>query len=163
MINSLQQWPFWRDVWGNYDAAVIPRLAPLDHNSCYRPKFYNAPDVSLQRIAAGDSIRYTLTVSPGSLIYGFSSPMPDALFAFQMTDIATGHEFWDQPVSNIFLSNQNGLVDSNFQLASYPTLLCAPYPVVGEGRFKVEMWANKPNREPVRCAVIVWVAEVWKC
>lgn len=163
MINSLQQWPFWRDTWGNYDALAIARLAPLDHNQCYRPKYYNAPDVSNQLIAAGDYRRYTLTISPGSLIYGWFVNGTAPYFTFQVTDIATGHQFWDMPISSLFLANPNSLLDANNVTQDYPNLLCSPYPVVGEGRFKVEIWADKANIETRRCGVIVGVAEVWEC
>lgn len=163
MINSLQQWPFWRDTWGDYDAAVIPRLAPLDHNSCYRPKYYNAPDIGNQLIEPGGYRRYTVTISPGSLIYGWFVNGVVPRFVFQLTDIATGHQFWDQPISSVFLGNPNSLTDAQGVRQTYPNLLCYPYPVVGDGRFKAEIWADKTNEISRRCVVIIGVAEVYQC
>lgn len=163
MINSLQQWPFWRDTWGNYDAAVIARIGSLDHNKCYRPKYYNAPDASNQLIEPGGYRRYTVTITPGSLIYGWFVNGIAPVFTFQLTDIATGHQFWDLPISSVFLGNPNSLQDSQGVTQTYPNLLCHPYPVVGDGRFKVEIWADKTNETTERCVVIIGVAEVWQC
>ena len=154
MMNALQNWPYYRDTWGFWDSCVMPMLAPLDHNSCYRPKFYNAPDITLQVLNPGQYQRYTLSITPGSLIWGWIQGDLSPLFTFMLTDVSTGHRFWDTPVSNVFLSNPNG---------GYPSLLTAVHPVVGNGMFRADLWANAQNSGAARCSVIIGVAEVVQC
>jgi hypothetical protein len=154
MMNALQHWPYYRDTWGSYDSAIMPLFAGLDHNSCYRPKWYNAPDIGLQLMQPGVYQRYTLSITPGSLIWGWIQNNNSPIFSFQLTDMSTGHQFWDTPISNYFLSNPNG---------RFPSLLSAPYPVVGNGMFRAELWADAANTGAQRCYVILGVAEVVQC
>ena len=163
MLNSLQLHPYYRDTWGSYNAMINSLFAPLDHNPCYRPKYYEVPDVTLQNMnqnnAAGTPAyqQYTLRITPGSLILGFHNDDDSPLFTFQMTDISTGHKFQDQPISNYFVSNNDN---------QYPSLMTGPYPVVGSGLFMVEMWVNagfNVNEYPIRCAFTLMVAEPYVC
>lgn len=164
MINSLQLWPYYRDTWGYWDSEINPALAPLDHNSCYQPKFYTAPDINLQSLSPGANLRYNLTITPGSLIYAiewnanqlptFDANLNSPLFTVQIKDVSTGHKFFDVPVSNYFLSNPD---------STYPNLLQVPYPVAGSGMFSVEIAANPANSETQRCYVLFRVAEVVQC
>lgn len=154
MISSLTLSPFWRDTWGNFDAAIFPTLQPLDHNTCYLPKYYCAPSIDQQLILPGKNVRYTMSITPGSLIWGFWCPFTTPLFSVQITDVTTGHTFSDQPLANIFYSNPS---------TGQPNLLETPYPVIGEGKFRVEIWANPAtgtNDAAVRCYLIFAVAEV---
>jgi hypothetical protein len=155
MLNSLQIFPPYRDTWGYFDACVNPFFAPLDNNSCYLPKYYEVPEVQQQVLSPGDYLQYTLAITPGSLIYGWFNDDNAPIFTVMITDISTGHRFWDAPVSNYFLTN-------DFR---YPSLLCAPYPVVGSGNFNVEIWCQPApvNTEDTRCAFTVGVAEVSPC
>lgn len=166
MINSLQLWPYYRDTWGFWDAEVMSAFAPLDHNSCYQPKYYNAPDIGLQTMNPGAYQRYNLTITPGSLILAFLQNVNDLstfahagnanvpIFAAQIKDVSTGHKFSDVPVSNYFLSSPN---------STYPNLLPVPYPVSGSGMFSVEFWANPANVAAARISLIFAVAEVIQC
>jgi hypothetical protein len=154
MIHSLSLWPQFRDVWGYYDAAVLPALEGLDHNVCYKPKLYTAPSVAIQTMAPGAYLRYQMQISPGSLIWGYFQPETEALWTVQITEISTGLKFWDTPVSNVFLSNPAG---------DYPSLLPSPRPVPGSGMFKTEFWAPLTNNENVRVYVVFGVAEVVQC
>src|SRR5690349_10459018 len=108
MIHSLNLWPQSRDVWGNYDAQVLPALAGLDHNQCYQPKLYTAPSLAVQRMAPGDYLRYQMQVTPGSLLWCSFQGTQTPYFTMQVTDISTGLKFWDTPVTNVFLSNPAG-------------------------------------------------------
>jgi hypothetical protein len=160
MLNSLQLVPHYRDTWGYYDAMVNPIFAPLDHNVCYKPKLYEVPDLSVQLMdptdATGPSYQqYTLRIVPGSLIIGFLNDDDTPLFTLQITDLATGLRFWDQPISNYFISN-------NFN--EYPNLLSSPWPVVGRGLFNVELWDDPTNRfPPDRNCFTMMVAEAQRC
>lgn len=131
MINSLQLFFLYREAWGYFDAHVNPLFAPIDHNPCYKVKYCEVPDLSQQALNPGDYIQYTLRLKPGSLIIGFLNDDNTPLFSWQITDISTGHKFNDEPVSNVFLTNDH----------VYPSLLNGPYPVVGGGLFNCEFWA----------------------
>jgi hypothetical protein len=162
MINSLSLFPSFLDFWGYYDAEILPVLAPLDHNHCYKPRIYNAPPVDLGVLAQGAYLQYSLKITPGSLIWGFyqgNLSGSDPAYAVQITDIATGHKLWQSPVSNRFVSNGLNL--------NFPSLLCSPYPVVGSGLFEVEFWADVTNTGSgaglVRVYLIIGVAEVVEC
>ena len=158
MINSLQLWPYWRDTWGYYDAMVNPQFAPLDHNPCYKPKFWEVPDADLQLMSVDNTTaapafqEYTLRIVPGSLIVGFDNDDNAPIFQVQITDVSTQLKFWDSPISNYFLTN-------NFN--EYPSLLCSPRPVVGTGVFKVELWIDPNQRagQQIRCGFTMFGAE----
>lgn len=154
MIHSLNLWPQSRTVWGNYDSQVIPALAGLDQNQCYKPKLYTAPSLAIQLISPGDYLRYQMQITPGSLIWGFFQSTETPYFTAQITDISTGLKFWDTPVSNVFLSNPAG---------DYPNLLNCPRQVVGTGMFRCEFWADPQNSEAMRVYVTLGVAEVVQC
>lgn len=164
MINSLQLWPYYRDTWGSWDSHVNPALASLDHNSCYWPKFYNAPDIGQQLMAPGAYLEYTLTITPGDVIVGFlqnvnllptfNGNVNVPQFAVQITDVSSGHKMFDTPISNIFLSNPD---------STYPNLLPTPHPVSGSGLFRVQFWANKQNVGTQRIFLIFECAEVVRC
>ncbi len=166
MINSLELWPYYRDTWGFWDAEVMSAFAPLDHNSCYQPKFYTAPEIGIQTMNSGAYQRYNLTITPGSLIFAFLQNLNDLstfshggnvntpTFSVQIKDVSTGHKFFDVPLSNYFLSNPN---------STYPNLLPCPYPVSGSGMFSVEFWANAANSVATRVFLIFAVAEVIQC
>lgn len=156
MINALQLWPFYRDTWGYFDAMVNPLFAPLDHNPCYRPKYYEVPDVTQQLMSRADTAaapayqQYTLRVVPGSLLVGYLNDDDAPIFTVLMTDLATGIKLWDAPISNYFLTNNNN---------GYPSLICSPYPVVGDGLFTVELWVD-PNLNAIeRCGFTLMAAE----
>jgi hypothetical protein len=157
MIHSLNLWPQSRSVWGNYDAAVIPALAGLDHNQCYKPKLYTAPSLAVQLMPpTGDGayLRYQMQITPGSLICGFQQSTQTPYFTCQFTDISTGLKFWDTPVSNVFVSNPAG---------DYPNLFNCPRQVVGSGMFRCEFWANPQNTETMRVYAVLIVADVVQC
>lgn len=160
MINTLQLWNLYRDTWGYYDAAVNPMFAGLDHNPCYRVREHEIPQLDVQVMNPGDYQQHILEVVPGSLILGFKSNDTTPIFSLQITDTsmkgANGqlHKFWDTPVSNIFVANDFG---------GYPSLLCSPHPVIGNGLFNCEFWCNPNLTVPTRVGLIVIVAEVTEC
>lgn len=153
-IHSLTLWPQHRETWGNYDAQVIPALAGLDQNLCYKPKLYTAPSLAIQTMNPGDYLRYQMQITPGSLIWGFFQSTQTPYFTCQITDISSGLKFWDTPVSNVFLSNPAG---------AYPSLFNCPRAVIGTGMFKCEFWANSQNVGAQRVYVTLGVAEVVQC
>jgi hypothetical protein len=168
-ISPLQLDSLTRDYYGHYDAFVMSQLAPLANSDCYQPKFYKAPASSDEVIAAGGNAQYGLKITPGSLIYGFYLPgliatLAPIPFSVQITDTTLRHKFYDEPVPSIFLANfkPTGLSTNPLLTAgaifSFPSLLNAPYPVVGSGMFKVDLW-NTGNAA-ARIQLIFGVLEV---
>lgn len=150
-ISPLQLDPLSRDYYGHYDAWVISQLAPLATSSCYQPKIYKAPASQDELIPANGNATYGLKITPGSLIYGFYLPalantLAPLQFSVQITDTSLRHQWFDTPIPSIFLSNfkptglsANPLL-TNGAIFSFPNLLNAPYPVVGDGLFNVQLW-----------------------
>lgn len=162
-----------RDYWGQFDAYAIAQLAPLAYEDCFQPKLYKAPAQAQELIAGYGYATYGLTVTPGSLIYGFYLP---ALFStdqpaqwnVQITDRnlsvnGKSRKFWDAPIPSILIANEKSTYLS--QLAyptagfggSFPNLLVCPYPVVGTGAFDVELW--NPTQNQQRVELIIGVLE----
>jgi hypothetical protein len=150
-ISPLQLDALTRDYYGHYDAFVISQLAPLADQDCYQPKFYKAPASADEYMAAGGNAQYGLKITPGSIIYGFYLPglistLAPLPFSAQITDLTLRNKFFDEPVPSIFLANfkPTGLSTNplltNGAIFSFPSLLNAPYPVVGSGLFRVDLW-----------------------
>ncbi len=159
-----------RDLWGQFDASAIAQLAPLADDPCYSIKFYKAPADNDEDMAANAYVPYGLKMSPGSMIFGFylpCDPTPGNLtasvppqFNVQITDTSFEHKWFDDPVASVFLANfkptfQAAVED---QAGSFPNLLCAPYPVVGNGLFMVEIWET--SGEAQRIELVFGVLEV---
>lgn len=168
-ISPLQLDALSRDYYGHYDAWVMGQLAPLANQDCYQPKFYKAPASVDEVIVAGGNAQYGLKITPGSLIYGFYLPglistLAPIPFSVQITDTSLRHKFFDEPVPSIFLANfkptglsTNPLLASG-AIFSFPSLLNAPYPVVGSGQFKVDIWNSSGVTQ--RIELIFGVLEV---
>ena len=171
-ISPLQLDALTRDYWGHYDPWVISQLAPLADQDCYQPKFYKAPASADELIAAGDTANYGLKITPGSIIFGFylpaliatSAPQP---FSVQITDTSLRMKWWDEPVPSIFLGNfkptglsSNPLLPTG-AIFSFPNLLNAPYPVVGDGLFMVDIWNT--GAAQARIELVFGVLEVGIC
>lgn len=156
-IGPLSLDPLTRDLWGSYDAAIIAQLAPLAHNECYKPKIYRAPAVSAEVIAANSYVSYGMMITPGSLIYGYylppSSPTTalPGQFNVQVTDKSLKLCWWDQPIPSYFLANAKlGYLSASQNVVSaFPNLLCAPYPVTGNGLFLVEFWETSGAQQRI--------------
>ena len=136
-----------RDTWGSFDAPIIAQLAPLVENDCYQPKLYRAPDIASENFAKLGYASYGLKITPGSIIYGFQLPIQISTnlpkqFNVQIRDMSLQHNWWDQPIPAYHLANAKltHLSASQNEVAAFPCLLDAPYPVVGTGLFRVEMW-----------------------
>lgn len=162
-----------RDTWGAFDPAALAQIAPLAENDCYQPKIYRAPALSNEVIPANGYASYGMKVTPGAIIYGFylsspsqaQFPLP-APFNVQITDQSLKHKWWDEPIPSYFLANakptQLQLLVTTVYFGTFPSLLDAPYPVVGTGLFLVELWNTSVDTaqrielvfgalEPMRC------------
>lgn len=153
-----------RDYWGHYDAYAIATLAPLAYESCYQPKMYKAPAEANELIPGKGYSAYGLSITPGSLIYGFylpallSSSAPPQ-WNVQIKDEALNRRLWDDPIPSVLIANLKPtyLGQLAFPTAGYvgafPNLLCAPYPVVGKGTFYVELWNPTANQQRVELVI----------
>ncbi len=146
MVTPLQIDQYTRDGWGAFMPLGIKQLEPIVRSRCYKPKLYVGLDAQSQAIPGMQKSAYALTITPGSLIYGFYMGYVSAsafgTWAFQMTDTATGKKLWSSPVSQVFLSSNmgGGNVLGTGNPLDTPCLLVAPYPVVGRGVFEIEVW-----------------------
>ena len=157
-LSPLELDPLTRPYYGQWDAYAIAQLAPLaKRTDCYTIKFYKAPASADELISAGAYVDCGLHITPGAIIFGFFLPAlvstsnPPA-FIVQITDMnikdadGNGHDFFDEPVPSIFLGNYKPayLTADALQAAglvsSFPTLLDAPHPVVGDGLFRFQFW-----------------------
>ena len=78
----------------------------------------------------------------------------------QITDQSLEHEWFDDPVSSLFLANYKPTNQSltSLSLGSAANLLAAPYPVVGSGLFMVEIQSTSSNQQ--RIELVFGVLEV---
>ena len=166
-ISPLSLDQFTRDVWGSCDAQAIAQLAPLASDVCYQPKFYKAPDLQSEVVAAYGYVPFGLKITPGSLIFGIYSPVQPGsplfslpLYNLQITDQSLHHQFWDEPVPSLFISNYETTAMSLFleQIGSGPYLFNCPHPVTGDGLFLVEIWDTSGAQQ--RIELILGVLEV---
>ena len=148
-----------RDYYGAFDASIIAQLAPLAENDCYQPKFYRAPALSNEVIPANGYASYGLKITPGSIIYGFYLspsaglfPLPKA-FNVQITDQSLKSKWFDEPIPSYFLANakptQIQVLWTTNYFGSACAFLDAPYPVVGNGLFLVELWETSGNAQRI--------------
>lgn len=145
-----------RDYSGAFDATIIAQLAPLAEHTCYQPKLYRAPALSNEVLPANGYASYGLKITPGSLIYAFflppaqSSVLPGA-FNVQIRDESLKQNWFDQPVPSYFLANCKPTFVNNSQnvIGSAPNFLVAPYPVVGNGLFLVEIWETGGTQQRI--------------
>lgn len=156
-ISPLSLDGFTRDKYNAFDAAIIAQLAPLAENSCYQPKIYRAPAVSDELMAANGYASYGLKITPGSIIYGIYLPpssqtliLPGA-FNVKIRDESLQHDWFDQPIPSYFLANAKLAYISLGQNveAAAPCFLVAPYPVVGNGLFMVEIWETSGSQQRI--------------
>lgn len=151
VLSPLSLNPLTRDLWSNFDPAMIAQLAEFSQQDCYSIKFYKAPSSQQELLAANGYAAYGLKITPGSIIFGFYLPaIPDfdapfesapGAFTALITDVSLGHQLSDAPLSSLFYGNYKPTQQSNAFSGngSFPNLLTSPYPVVGNGLFMVEI------------------------
>jgi hypothetical protein len=168
-ISPLSLDQFTRDLWGEYDAAAISQLAPLAAEACYQPKFYKSPATANEIVPGFGYISHGLEITPGSIIYGFYLPGVVSTSAppqwnVQITDSSLNHKFWDDPIPSFLIGSFKPCYLSALafpaggQIGSFPNLLNAPHPVVGNGLFLVELWETSGSQQ--RIELVIGVLEV---
>lgn len=175
-ISPLELDPLTRMYWGQWDANSIGQLAPLASDKCYKPKFYKAPASGDELISAYGYVTFGLRITPGSIIFGFYCPAQVSTseapaYNVQITDSSLNHKFFDEPIPSFFLGNYKPtyLTADPLQtaglVASFPSLLPAPHPVVGDGLFLCEFWdttggTSGPQGSAQRLELVIGVLEV---
>lgn len=175
-ISPLQLDPLSRDYFGHSDAYAVGQLAPLALRwDCYQIKFYKVPAQQDELIGAYQYVSYGYNITPGSIIFGFYLPALIATsnppqFNLQITDVTLNHKFWAEPIPSIFVANYKpeSLGQQSAQVTSFPALLSAPHPVVGDGLFNFEFWdtlggTSGPGGSSQRLELVIGVLEPRSC
>lgn len=152
-LSSLALFSSWRDFSGDWNALVEPQIAPLEASSCHAPRFALIPDVSHNVIPDGGKIEYNFHLPAGSLIYALW--VPNKSYAFQLTDVVLGHQFFQDPIRAALIFTAGALQGR----IPGQMLLPTPHPVVGDGLFSFEAWGDSGDT----VAVILGIAEVTQC
>ena len=159
--------PLIRETWGQFDPLAIAQLEPLSQDECYQPKLYKAPETGVEVVPPGGYIEFGLTITPGSLIYGFYLPVDPNTglpgpFTVPIEDLSLQHKFFDEPVPSVFLSNSKpDYLDAFAAVQSCAVNLLNPvYPVVGSGLFRVQL--QNTSADPQRIELIFGVLEVMR-
>jgi hypothetical protein len=167
-ISPLSVDAFTRDYWGHYDAYAIAQLAPLAYERCFQPKLYKAPAQADELIGAKGYAAYGLSITPGSIVYGFylpgllSSSAPPQ-WNVQIKDESLDRFFWDDPIPSVLIANLKPTFlgqlafPTSGNIGAFPNLLCCPHPVVGKGTFYVELW--NPTASQQRVELVIGVLE----
>lgn len=135
MVTPLQIDAYTRDQWQEFDALAIAQIAPLAYSDCYRPRLYIGLDKAEWLVDGAGAPQFGMHIQPGSLICGVyvgANFTASPSWMMQVTDESMGLDFFSDPISQAFLSNQKG--------RNYPYLFSAPRPVVGDGLFTVSLW-----------------------
>lgn len=127
------------DFWGNYTAGAIARMGDaIERKGCLYPRFAIVPGQGIQTISSSGKIAYNFRLTPGSLIWGI---WPYSLAGlFNLTDLCLGHSLFQDPMSAGAMVTTGG---SDGSAPSF-TLLPAPWPVLGDGLFHLDVWGD-PN------------------
>lgn len=152
-ITPLQIDQLTRDTYSEFDAVVIAQLAGLAFEPCYKPKLYKAPDSAQEVIAAGSRVTFGLSITPGSLIYGFYGSDTSG-YLVQVRDMNLELDMFREPVPI-------GLINNSVKTTGYPWLLNSPHPSTGTGQFQVKIWNNSAAQ--ARIQVVLGVLEVVSC
>jgi hypothetical protein len=154
---SVSNWALdttWRDYFGMWNSLVEPQIAPLEASVCHGPRFATVPTIEQQVVGPSGKITYNFHLPSGSIVLGFwvgySAP-----FTFQLTHVDLGHKLVQEP------ERSDGVTTTGADSARFPsfTLLPVPWPVVGDGLFTLELWANENDR----VWMILAVGEVTDC
>jgi hypothetical protein len=155
-VSPLSMAQFVRDTWGRYDPVVIAQLSELAGDRCYQQKFYKAPAVGQELMAARSNVRYGLKVAPGSLLYGVYLPCDPTTnaplsFSLQITDQALKHKFWSEAIPSFFVANSlaTSMANAVPQVGTFPSLFNSPWPVTGDGLFLIELWETSGSQQRI--------------
>lgn len=128
---SLLQAPEYRDYPFNFTAGAYESAVRLQ-NGCYQPRWEQAPQDSVQPMAARGMTSLVIYVQPGSWVLKVEGSI------CQITDLGSGLTFWDEP-----------------DVA--PGWLPIPRLVSDPGALKVELWNDSSS--PADVGILILLAE----
>lgn len=145
----------WVDAWGDWDSYSEVFLEALEYAKCHACRLALVPSQDEQIIPDSGILHFNFSLVPGSLIVGLWVGQNPSSVVFQVKDVATQHEWFQEPIG-MNLVQTVGFRDGRFPSV---TLLPRAYPVVGEGLFELTMWGTPGQRY----YLILLVAEVTGC
>lgn len=137
--------PTYRDYWARPLPILLETARPVLESECHVLRYFQTPDDRQANLVAGDYRQVTLALEPGSFVLGFQQKNSGGLnFLLQLTDQATGHQLFNQPMPTQYLYR-----DQTF-------FLPCPFPVLSPGILLVEVWAQQTGE----CSIVMVVAEL---
>lgn len=138
--------PDYRDTWGKHLPIALEFARPVLESDCHVIRYFQVPgDHRSTFAAAGEYRETTLSITPGSFLLGVQQKNDDgAECLIQLTDQATGHQLFSQPMPSELL----------FRNGAY--FLPCPMPLLSPGILLIQVWAKSAG---VRSIVLV-VAEL---
>lgn len=139
--------PQYRDTWGKHLPAALEYARPVLESECHVIRYFQVPDDRQAHfVTAGEYRETTLSVAPGSFLVGFQQKIEsEALCLIQITDQATGHSLFSQPMPNELL----------YRAGAY--FLPCPMPILAPGILLIQVWARQADAE---CSMVLVVAEL---
>jgi hypothetical protein len=137
--------PAYRDYPQRTMPIVLEFARPVLESDCHVLRYFQVPDDrQAQATEAGQYIQATVSIAPGSFVLGCQQKNSDGIgFLIQLTDQATGHALFSQPMPTQFLFRD--------QTYMFP----CPMPVLAPGLLLVEIWAQQAGE----CSLVLVVAE----
>jgi hypothetical protein len=142
VLNNQLESPY-REYFGRHLPIALEYARPVLQSDCHTLKYYMVPDYTQGNLVTGDYTQTTISLEPGSFLLGFIERMSTGqAFLVQITDTATGHKLFSDPVPNTMLFRDNGM-----------WLLPCPMPVIAPGLLLVEIYATTTGQCQVRMVV----------
>lgn len=137
----------YRDYWARHLPVALEYHRPVLESDCHVIRYYQIPDDRQATFtAAGQYKQTTLSLAPGSFVLGFQQKNDAGLScSLQLTDQATGHKLFSQPMPSALLFRSPG----NY-------FLPVPMPVLAPGVLLVELWAQSSGER----SLVLVVAEL---
>lgn len=137
--------PSYRDYWARTLPLTLETARPVLESDCHVLRYFQTPDDRQAQLVAGDYRQVTVSLEPGSFLLGVEQKNNGGLgFLLQITDQATGHQLFNQPMPTQYLFR-----DQTF-------LLPCPMPILSPGVLLVEVWAQQTGD----CSIVLTVAEL---
>lgn len=152
--------PSWRDYYGAWGPFVEPLLAPLELSKCHACRYALVPSVDQFIFPNQGKIEYNFHLVPGSLIWGLNTG--GFFTTFQLTDVGVGHQLFQEPLlpETATVVGDNPLLPPQFRgNAPGYFMLPTPWPVVGDGLFRLEAWGTPGDW----FFMLLAIAEVTSC
>lgn len=157
-VSPLAITPAWVDAWGAWTPYGEVFQRAIEQSPCHACRLALIPAQDSQIIPASGRLVYNATLVAGSIIEGFwmdaLSESSNDTGVLQITDVATGHRMFQEPLRMFDLNTQGA---ANGWFPSY-TLWPRAFPIIG-GHLTIEIWGTPGERR----YIILLVSEVTGC